>query len=60
MQLELLKLYANNSTEEELMDIKRLIGQNYAKKLSTLADEHAKENDWSAATVESILNDTNQ
>ncbi|MBK8055126.1 MAG: hypothetical protein IPK35_18090 [Saprospiraceae bacterium] len=60
LQLELLKLYANNPPEEELMDIKRLIEQYYSKKLSTLADENAKEHEWSEATIESILNDTNQ
>jgi hypothetical protein len=60
LQLELLKLYANNPTEEELNDIKTLIGQYYAKKLSNLGDEFALENEWSDETIESILHDVNQ
>ena len=60
LQLELLKLYANNPTEEELNDIKTLIGQYYAKKLINLASEYALENEWSDETIESILNDVNQ
>jgi hypothetical protein len=60
LQLELLKLYANNPTEDELNDIKTLIGQYYAKKLINLAGEYAIENEWSDETIESILNDVNQ
>jgi hypothetical protein len=60
LQLELLKLYANNPTEEELIDIKTLIGQYYSKKLINAAEEYALENGWSDETVENILNDANQ
>ncbi|MBP7307278.1 MAG: hypothetical protein WAT46_18180 [Saprospiraceae bacterium] len=60
LQLELLKLYANNPTDEELNDIKALIGQYYAKKLINMASEYALENEWTDETIESMLNDVNQ
>ena len=60
LQLELLKLYANNPTEEELIDIKTLIGQYYSKKLINAAGEYALENEWTDETIESMLNDVNQ
>lgn len=60
LQLELLKLYAHNPTEEELIDIKTLIGQYYSKKLIKAAEEYALENEWSDETIENILNDANQ
>lgn len=37
-QLELLKLFSKVNNEEELMEIKALIGQYYAKKAITEAD----------------------
>jgi hypothetical protein len=39
LQLELLKLYARPITDEDLLAIKRLIGQYFADKASDLADK---------------------
>ena len=39
LQLELLKLYARNVSEEDLQKIKLLLGQYFANRASDLADE---------------------
>ncbi len=39
LQLELLKLYARKVSEQDLVQIKRLLGQYFADKASDLADK---------------------
>ncbi|MEM1120058.1 MAG: hypothetical protein AAGJ18_06385 [Bacteroidota bacterium] len=39
LQLELLKLYAKELPESDLLEIKQMIGKYFAKKASDLADE---------------------
>ncbi|MFZ4543210.1 MAG: hypothetical protein ACOYOA_04110 [Saprospiraceae bacterium] len=60
LQLELLRLFAHNPTDEELVDIKKIIGQYYLNKLSKMADRKATNESWTIEDVDSILNDTNQ
>ncbi len=60
IQLELLKLFAHNPSDEELIEIKTLIGQYYSNKLRQLANKFSKENNWTEEYIETILNDPKQ
>ena len=53
LQLELLRLYAKQLPEKDLIEIKRLLGQYFADKASDLAD---KIWDEKGLTAEKILN----
>lgn len=60
LQLELLKLYAHQVSDSDLANIKELIGQYFAKRLTQLADDAWERNNWSDEDMERILNDPNQ
>ena len=60
LQLELLKLYAHQVDESDLANIKELIGQYFAKRLTQFADDAWGKNNWSDEDMERILNDPNQ
>lgn len=53
LQLELLKIYARRVEEQDLLEIKRLLGQYFADKASDLADKIWEEK---GLTAEKILN----
>jgi hypothetical protein len=60
LQLELLRIFAHNPDEQELKDIKRLLGQYYLNKLCMMADAIATEKKWTNDDIENMLHDTNQ
>ncbi len=60
LQIELLRLYAHQVEEKDLFQIKELIGQYFAKRLSNLADEAWEKNAWTDKDMDDILNDENQ
>jgi hypothetical protein len=60
LQLEVLKLFGRNVSDNELLDIKRLIGQYFAEKASDRADRIAEEKGYTNETFENWLNDPNQ
>jgi hypothetical protein len=60
LQLELLRIFAHNPDEQELKDIKQLLGQYYLNKLCQMADAIATEKKWTNDDVEKILHDPNQ
>lgn len=60
LQLELLKLYAHQVSDSDLANIKELIGQYFAERLTSLADEAWERNNWTDADMERILNDPHQ
>lgn len=60
LQIELLRLYAHQVSEEDLIQIKDLIGQFFAKRLSNIADEAWERNAWIDQDMDAILNDPNQ
>lgn len=60
LQIELLRLYARQVSEEDLIQIKDLIGQFFAKRLSSIADEAWERNAWTDQDMDAILNDPNQ
>jgi hypothetical protein len=60
LQQELLRLFAHQVDEQDLVQIKDLIGQYFAKRLTTLADDAWVRNNWSDKDMDDILNDSNQ
>jgi hypothetical protein len=60
LQLEVLKLFGRNVSDNELLDIKRLIGQYFAEKASDRADRIAEEKGYTNETFENWLNDPQQ
>lgn len=57
LQLEILKLYSTDMSEEELNDLKRLLAENYAKKAVSEADEIWKEKNLSDGDMEKWLHE---
>lgn len=55
-QLELLKLFANDIPDEELIDLKRLIVKYYAKKLEEKATKIWEEKNWTDEDMDKFLN----
>ena len=60
IQQELLQLYERHISDDDLMNIKELIGQYFAKRLTNLADNAWDRNQWTHQDMENILNDPNQ
>lgn len=60
LQQELLKLYAHQVSETDLRNIQVLIGQYFAKHLTTLAATAWEQQGWSEQTMHTWLNDENQ
>lgn len=57
LQQELLKLYAQQVSENDLQNIRVLLGQYFANRLTTLADEAWGQQGWSEQTMHDWLND---
>ena len=55
MQLELLRLYSRNLSDEELGEIKQLLARYFAEKLSRRADQVWEEKGWTNETMEEFL-----
>ena len=60
IQQELLKMYTHQISDEDLLNIKEIIGQYFAKRLSSMADETWQKNNWTQQDMDDILNDPNQ
>ncbi len=60
LQQELLKLFAQQVSEADLLNIRRLIGQYFAQRLTALADQAWEQNGWTAQTMHEWLNEENQ
>ena len=60
IQQELLRLYSHQVADTDLIEIKNLIGNYFAKRLSRMADVAWEKNNWSNEDMEAILNDPNQ
>lgn len=60
IQQELLKMYTHQVSDEDLLNIRDIIGQYFAKRLSSLADEAWQKNNWTQQDMDDILNDPNQ
>ncbi|MCE7058491.1 hypothetical protein [Dyadobacter sp. CY343] len=60
LQQELLQLYAHQVSEDDLVNIKELIGKYFALRLSSMADSAWDQNNWNQQSMEDLLNDPNQ
>ncbi|WP_229208900.1 hypothetical protein [Dyadobacter luticola] len=60
LQQELLQLYARQVSEDDLTNIKELIGSYFAKRLSQSADLAWERNAWTEQDMDDILNDPAQ
>ena len=56
LQLEILKLFARDLEEADLLAIKRLIVKYLAKKVTQMADEVWEEKKWTDEDMEKMLN----
>lgn len=57
LQLEILKLYSTNLSEDELKELKRLLAENYAKKAIKEANDVYTSNGLTDSDMESWLNE---
>lgn len=57
IQKEMLKLYSTDIKEEELKDIKKMIGEYFAKKASKEADEIWEDKGYSDEEMDKWLNE---
>ena len=60
LQQELLQLYAQQVSETDLQNIRVLLGQYFADRLTSLADAAWERQGWSAQMMHDWLNDENQ
>ncbi len=60
LQQELLMLYSRQVSEQDLANIKELIAQYFAQRLTGLADAAWDRNNWTSQDMEDILNDPDQ
>jgi hypothetical protein len=60
LQLELLKLYSFDISPSELLEVKRLLGQHFADRLSAQASAAYQTNGWTTETLDTWLNTDNQ
>jgi hypothetical protein len=60
LQLEILKLYSFNPSEKDLLEVKRILGEYFAKKLSDNASQKASETNLTNEDLDAILNEENQ
>ena len=57
LQIELLKLYANNISENTLSDIKQILSTYFSTKLSSDMDRFIEQNNISSKDLESWANE---
>ncbi len=60
LQLLLLEQFAREVSEEDLKNIRHLIGDYFARRMVKMADDAWVRNGWSNETMEEWLNDPNQ
>lgn len=60
VQKELLKLYANNVSEETLLEIKQILAKYFAEKATTTMDEFWDENRLTEQTMIDWTNEHNR
>lgn len=57
IQVELLKLYAHNVSDNELQDIKKMLAEYFARKVDEEMDQLWEEKGWDEQTIESWKNE---
>ena len=56
VQLELLKVFAHNVSDSDLIELRRLLAQFFAKKAVNAADAAWDKNEWTDVDVDRLLN----
>ncbi len=57
LQLEILKLYSRQVSEQDLLEIKNLLAKFFAQKAMDLADQSWDEKGWTSKDGKKFLND---
>lgn len=60
LQQEILKLYAQQVSETDLLNIRALVGEYFAQRLTKLADHAWEQQGWTGQTMHDWLNEENQ
>lgn len=60
LQLELLKIFSRNISEEQLLEIKGILSRYFADKASDEFEKLAEERGWTAETYKSWANEHNR
>lgn len=60
LQLELLKLYSMELSEDQLLEVKRLLANYFAERASDEMDRLWEERGWNDETMEQWLSDSGQ
>ena len=60
LQYELLKLYSNNISESDLVEVKRILASYFAKKLDSAFDEFYESNKLTPETLQSWASEHNR
>ncbi|MEZ4771921.1 MAG: hypothetical protein R3D00_01985 [Bacteroidia bacterium] len=60
LQLELLRVYSFNPTEEELHEVKKILGKFFARRLTRSVGEAIKKKGIQESDLEAWLNEENQ
>ncbi len=60
LQMELLKVFQYTTTEEDLLEIKRMLVAFFAKKVNDEMDKLWDERGWTNETMDEWLNEKNQ
>lgn len=60
LQIELLKLYSMELSEEQLLEVKRLLANYFAEQASDEMDRLWEERGWSDDTMEQWLSDSEE
>lgn len=56
VQLELLKVFSHDVSEQDLLELKKMLVDFFAKRAITLANQAWDENGWTDADVDRLLN----
>jgi len=59
LQLELLRIFSFNPTENELIEIKKILAKFFADKLSMLVTKAADTKGFTEQDIDNLLNDEN-
>ena len=60
LQQELLKLFAQQVSETDLLNIRAILGQYFAKRLTHMADQAWEQQGWTEQTMHDWLNEEKQ
>lgn len=52
LQLELLKIYSFNISNEQLLEVKNLLSNYFAKKVTSAVDDFFEEKGWDVSKIE--------